>query len=445
MSRFPLTLMEEYFLAEDKPAYPCWIFVRARLRGILDRTLIEQAWRETVQRHPTLHSTVRPGANGTACWEPAPDAAPVLNWYQAADVASAAPWTPMDLRNEPAVRLVVAEHATGCELSLEGHHAVFDGAAMFGVLHEILLRYARARGVAVEIPSLRPELFPGRNRFGLGWWDRLKIAPVQLAGLWFAWQMRHRPVAPLAPHRLQDFDAPPNPGFPCVLHQHVTAADLLRLRATARKHGASLNDLLLRDLQAAIGVWRIREGIGRDDDWIFLAVPVNLRRSVDRHLAAANVIGVVAIDRRARSLGDRKRLLRRAHEDMDLVKRHKLGYTFLIMLALWRRRRGGIPRYSNGPGPRATVVMTNVGQPFSRSPLLDRERRIAVPGAVLEDFMMAAPCRPGTCASVAVAIYGGRLIVDLHYDPRALTDQQAETFFAAYFEQLYTSMSEGEA
>ncbi len=435
--------MEQYLCAEDKPAYPCWIFARARMRGTLDRSVLQEAWRATVRRHPALHATVHTDSRGQFAWQPTPDAfEPAFAWHEAPNVASTGPWLPLDLHQVPAVRLIVAVDDNGGEISLEGHHAIFDGVAAFAVLHELFVHYARRLGATVAVPELRPALFAGRNRFGLGWWGRLKLAPVQMLGLWFAWQMQQRPVAQLTRHELKDPAGEPPSGFPNVMHQHLAAADLKRLRAVARKHRASLNDLLLRDLQAAIGVWRMREGIGDDRDWVFLAIPVNLRRSSDRFLSATNVIGIVAIDRRARSLSDRTRLLRRATEDMDLVKRHKLGYTFLVLLGLFRRLRGGIAGYSEKPVCRATTVLTNLGQPFSRSPLLDATRRVAVPGAVMEDFTMVAPCRPGTCATLAVALYGGRLIIDLHYDPRAIHDRQAETFLATFFEQLYMSMAE---
>jgi NRPS condensation-like uncharacterized protein len=447
MSRLPLTLMEQYLFAEDKPAYPCWIFIRTRLRGTIDRTALEQAWCDTVARHPLLRAVVRDGTGRRPpFWEVLDDPPPPrIEWHRAPDVSAAGPWTWMDLRRTPAVRLIVAEHGGGCEIGIDGHHAIFDGIGAFGVLHDLFVHYARHRGADVPVPEIRPAMFAGRNQFGLNWWSKLKLTPVQLLGLWFAWQMQQRPVAPLTPLELQDFAAPPQPGFPSFMHQHLPAADLARLRAVAKHHRASLNDLLLRDLQAAIGVWRLREGIGEADDWIFLAIPVNLRRTVDRFLSATNAIGIVAIDRRAKSLTNRPRLLRRATEDMNLVKRHKLGYTFLVLLGLWRRLRGGIPRYSARRACRATTVLTNLGQPFSRSPLLDASRRLAVPGAVVEDIMMVAPCRPGTCATIAVAIYGGRLVVDLHYDPRALPDRQAETFLATFIEQLYTSIAEAES
>lgn len=437
--------MERYLLAEDKPAYPCWIILRFRFRGVLQRGPLQEAWRRTVRRHPTLHAVVRGEPASPRAWETLGDEHDPEFFWHADDegTGAAAPsWSRIDPTVAPAVRLVVVATSGRCEVSLEGHHAVFDGAAAFAVVHELWLHYAQQLGTTVSLPELRAELFPQRGRFGLSAWDRVRLAPVQLLGLWFAWQMQRRTVVALAPHRLAPWNDPPSAGFPTVLHQHLPATELAHLRTAAKQHGASLNDLLIRDLQTAIGVWRMREGIGSEEDWVVVGVPVSLRRPADRLLPAANVIGIVAIDRRARSLANRPRLLRRAREDMALVKRHRLGFTFLVLLAAWRWRRGGIARYSGQPVARATAVLTNLGQPFSRSPLLDASRRIAVPGAVLEDYTMIAPCRPGTCASIAVALYGGQLHVDLHYDPRALNDRQAETFLAAFLEQLYTSAAE---
>jgi hypothetical protein len=214
----------------------------------------------------------------------------------------------------------------------------------------------------------------------------------------------------------------------------------------AKRLGAGLNELLMRDVFAALGVWRAEQGVGTPLDWIRLGLPVSLRRPSGRQMPAANVFSLIGIDRRGQSLANRGRLLRRAREDMALVKRHHLDHTFLLLLGLHRLLPGGIRRHARSEACRATLVMTNLGPMCPlRSELLDAEHRLAVPGAVIEDIEIGGLFRPGTCATLAFCFYAGRLQADLHYDARFLTAAQAEAFMRALEVQVRLSMEESPA
>ena len=449
MPRLPLTTFEQYLLHDDRRAYPCWMLGRLRWRGTFQHEPMERVWAETAQRHPLLASVVRKGFGGKLFWEPAPGGPAPIEWRSgppATDTANRAnwpveEWAPIDLTKEPGLRWIFVEDGATTDLIIQTHHAVLDGGAIFAVIHELMLHYTRELGQAVELPELRPEMLRTRGRFGDSLWERLKLLPVHLAGLALAWPILRREVAPFVPHRAAaDRDAPP-PGLPAIVGRRFSPDDFKHIRAAAKRLGAGVNDLLTRDLFAAVGAWRAAQGVGTPLDWIRLGVPVSLRTHADRHLPAANVFSLVGLDRRAKSLANRDRLLRRAREDMELVKKHRLGHTFLLLLGLHRLRPGGIFRYTRRPACRATLVLTNMGQFFSpRSPLLDVAQRLAVPGAVLEDIQIGGLFRPATCATVAVGIYAGQLHADLHYDARFLTAAQAEIFMQTFEQQVRLSM-----
>ncbi len=442
----PLTLFEQYLLHDDRRAYPCWMLGRLRFRGAFQRGPLERAWAETARRHPLLASVVRRGRFGEFYWEPAPGGPAPIGWGCGPLAGSGWPadWAPMDLEKQPGLRWIFVEDGTTTDMFIQTHHAVLDGGAIFSVIHELLLHYARELGTKVELPELRPELLGTRGRLASSRWERLAFLPAHLAGLALAWPILRREVAPLVPHRTAADGDPPPPGLPAVVGRRFSPGDFKKIRAAAKRLAVSVNDLLTRDLFAAVGVWRKAHGVGSPLDWIRLGVPVSLRSHADRHLPAANGFSLVGLDRRAKSLADRDRLLRRAREDMQLVKKHRLGHTFLLLLGLHRfhgLRPGGILRYARRPACRATLVLTNLGQFFSpRSPLLDAAQRLAVPGAVLEDISIGGLFRPATCVTLAIGIYTGQLLADLHYDARFLTAAQAENFMETFESQVRLSM-----
>ncbi len=443
MPRLPLTLFEQYLLHDDRRAYPCWMLGKLCFQGVFQREPLERAWAATARRHPLLAAVVRRGSFGRLYWEPAAGGPAPIEWRSGLAPGGSWPveWVALDLEKQPGLRWIIVADGATTDLFIQTHHAVLDGGAIFAVIHEMMLHYARELGQAVELPELRPELLRTRGRLAGSLWERLKFLPTHVAGLALAWPILRREVAPLVPHcSATDADAPPF-GLPAVVSRRFSPVDFKTIRAAAKCHGVSVNDLLTRDLFAAVGTWRVAHGIGTPLDWIRLGVPVSLRTHADRHLPASNAFSLVGLDRRAKSLANRDRLLRRAREDMELVRKHRLGHTFLLLLGLHRLRPSGIFRYTRRLACRATLVLTNMGQFFSpRSPLLDGTQRLAVPGAVLEDIQIGGLFRPATCATLAVGIYAGRLHADLHYDARFLTAVQAENYMHTFEQQVRLSM-----
>jgi hypothetical protein len=218
-----------------------------------------------------------------------------------------------------------------------------------------------------------------------------------------------------------------------------TSQETAAIRDAAKRGKVSVAELCMRDLQAAIGAWRLAQGIDAPDDWIRLGTAVSLRQRTRGSWPAANLFGISIIDRQARSLANRERLLRRAHEDMALVEKWRFGYAFWMLLRLRRWWPGGIRAYALRPVVRMTFVMSFVGKVFSRMPLRQEGGRPAVPGAVLEDLRAVAPTRPGTCACMDIAIFLGNLAAYLHYDPRVLRREQATALVDEFARQLARS------
>jgi len=441
----PLTRFETYLFHEDRPAYPCWFLTRLRFQGRFDRVVLEEAWERVLARHPLLTAVVRRRWTGGLYWKWGLALPPRIRWSAAPAPGGWAPWTPSSLEAEPGVQLIVVEADGVTELCLYTHHALYDGAGLFAVLDDLLVHYARGRGEAGEPAALRPDLFPDRNRFGLSFRDKLRLVPSMALGLAASLQLGWRSPRPLGTGPAVGDDERAFEPMPAVVSRRLEPEAFAQLRGASKRLGAGLHDLLIRDAHAAAGTWLKEEAGAGDLEWVYLLVPVNLRRPADLELPAANLVGLIILGRQLKSTLRRGRLLQRTKEDLAWVKRHHLGYTFLVRLALSGLLPGGIRRFTRRRGCRATLLLTNLGQHFAASRLCGPDGRLRVPGAVLEDVSVAAPVRPGTAAGLLVGVYGGRIWIDLAYDPRVLSAAQADRLADAFVAQLRQTAAAGAA
>ena len=391
-----------------------------------------------VRRHPLMSARVRRNWRGQLIWEQAEGFKPAIEWRQGRQDSGWPLLAPIDLEKAPGFRLFAVEDPGWTDLVLQVHHSLHDGAGTFAVVDDLLAIYARDLGATVNLAELHPERLPTRNKFGLSLRDKLRLLPFQLVGLALSLQLHRRKVAPLlpAPDRAAPDDGPLPPNLPAVASRSFSPEEFRDLREAAKYLGTGMHDLFIRDTQAALGAWLKVHGKGGPLDWVRLLIPCNLRRPVDFQLPAANLVSLVIIDRRAKSLANRERLLRRVREDMNWVKRKRLGYVFLVLLGLRRLWPGGIRRYARRPVCRATFFLTNVGDIFHNSPLRNPEGKLAVPGAILEDVCLVGPYRPGTCACLAIGLYAQRLSANLQYDPGVMTQAQAEDLVQAFADQV---------
>lgn len=436
MTKLPLTLFERYLLHEDREAYPCWILIRYRFQGVLQKAALQTAWERTVKRHPLLSAVVRRDWLGRLVWEQALGYEPRVEWREDSQVSGWPYMSPIDLMRAPGSHLLAIERGGFTDLFTQDHHALHDGAGCFAIVSDLLAFYVRELGADAIVSEIHPEQFRFRNRFGLTLRDRLRLLPMQVAGLAISLQLHFRKVAPLLPGPALPDQGHLPPILPALASRRLGSTEFECYRKAAKRLGSGLQDLLIRDVQAALGEWLSVHGKAGPMDWVRLTVPINLRRPADITLPAANLVGLVIIDRRRKSLANRERLLRRAREDMGFVRRFRLGYVFLVMLALCRLIPGGIRRYARRSGCRTTFLFTNLGQVMSNSSLYGRNGKVTVPGAILEDISLAAPVSPGTCAGLSVIVYANGLAADLSYDSRVLSEAQANDLVQAFVDQI---------
>ena len=393
------------------------------------------AWQCALGRHPLLKAVVEQPARGRPRWV-RHDVRPAVRWP--GDVA---PISPLDLHGAAGVRAWVLEGPRTTDLWTQFHHTCCDGLGALAFLEDLLVAYALAIGAAAEaaeLRPLRPDLLPRRNLFGLSAGKWLRMLHCQAVGLLGVWQfLCHTPV-PFARKPPSRFHSRCRTATrPC---GRVSCPTMIpALAESARRQGATLNDVLLRDLLLALCDWRARHSSGTDRDWLRLAVPMNLRTAADAELPAANVVSMVFIDRRPGDAADPASLLRGIHAEMDQIKRLKLGLTFVLSLGVARLMPGGMAAQVAPSRRAATALLTNCGAVLTTAALERCQQRIVLGDATLEAVDALAPLRPHTCAAFTALSYAGRLRVMLHYDPRPLSPDQAGDLFDAFFRRLRAS------
>lgn len=437
MRSLPLTVFEEYLFHENRSDYPCNIFVRARFSGNLQRNRFTEAVEKVAHLHPHLTATIERGLFGRLHWKFNGSAKIPIHWLQD-DIDSYKPdFGSFNPENEISFQLFVAHEPNRWDLYVNQSHSLCDGAGYFRFLHDLLIAYNQLCGSEdIQLPEtdLARLRRRGSQKFRLG--SFLSIIPLKMAGFFIALSLFRRQVSPLLPSRESAESLPYPKSSPHFVSKYLDKESYFRFRKSARKEGISINDLFLAAFHAAIGSWRTSLGEGSPTDWIRLSVPVNLRLKADKSLPACNAISIVSIDRQAKGLSNRPRLLRRAKEDMQYVKKGRLGTIYLAVLWIRRFLPGGIRSFSHRDVCRTSATLTNIGPQFLHSPLRNSVGKLVSGGSVLERINSAAPYRPHAQATLLVAIYAGELETTLNYDPRAIGPGEAAKLIDCFISEL---------
>jgi len=444
---FPLTAIEEFLFWEDRPAYPWSCFLRFRFSGQLDRDAFESAVTVALDRHPLLRSKIKKRRFGRLWWEVVDQAQPSIRWRTGSAEDGFPTATHLSLFDEIGIRFDVVADASRSDLVIQWHHACCDGAGIFLFVHDLLIAYALAQGKhpgRLEFPVLDPNRLRQRGKYGLTVSKFLRMLPKQLTGLGGVRQYLTRSAAPIVPHEIRPDDEPPPEGYPAVRSWTFNAEETARLRKAAKGRQVTMNDLMARDLFLALATFRSGQNLA-DDRWLRMMVPMNLRSTDDRRLSAANVVSLVFLDRRDADYGDEERLLQSIHEQMDLIKRLHLGLTFVFSSYVCRYLPGGLKRRVRQGKSDISCIFTNLGRVLAHSPLLKNSGRLVSGNATLERIEAAAPIRPNLCASFAVYTYARELTVNLHYDPRVISSEQATCLLDAFVQRTRTSIQANHA
>jgi hypothetical protein len=439
----PLTVFEELLFWEDRSAYPCSCFARFQFSGQMDREAFESAVRTIVPRHPMLTSRVETRGR-RLFWKPQDEARPEITWLTGPTRQSLPAAGYQDLRKEIGLRLFVVENGNSCDVTAQFHHACCDGVGIQSFGNDLIIAYALAKGARskrLQLPQLDPDRLAWRGTFGLTFRKLVKMLPEQVLGLRGAGYFFSRSPAPLLPHRALPDDHPHAAGFPATRTQTFTFEDTAALDSVARRLNVTVNDLLVRDLYLALGEWRDRHGAGDHDEWLRIMVPINLRSAQDRLLPAANAVGSIFLDRRGRDFIDPGQFLAGIARELQLIRDHRLGLIFIYALHLLGLIPGGLKTIARRDRCVVSSIFSNLGRPLARCPLPREDGRLVAGDLVLERMDGTAPLRPYNCVTFTAMEYARRLSVMLYYDPRVVSDTQADDLAATLTRRLRATAS----
>lgn len=438
----PIVAFEDYMLADDRPDYPMHFGLRLRFVGRLDRAAVETALRRAAERHPLLTARIEGRGSRGRFWNHPPTPVEIPFREATAPVDDRLPYVPLDLSTDGGLVVHRVRRTDGDELYWQFHHACCDGLGGAQVVADWLAAYATAVGDRVPsdvLPALDPDRLRGRGRFGLTLGRLLRKSGRLAIGLSGVATFFGRRAVPLLPITDSDGVAPAPYAGPCAVTHAVSIADVAALRTAGERHGVTVNDLLLSALISALAAFRRRHGPVGADDWLRLAMPVNLRRLEDESLPAANVVGMVLFDRRESQSVDRRGLLHDVHTWTRSILDRELTLWFIFSLCLGRRLPGGLHALRDRTQSIVTCVASNLGQPLKSTALrCDEAGRIVVGDARLDSFELVVPIRTGTGVAFGFVFYAGRLHITLNYDPRMLTAAQGADLLAEYARSITT-------
>ena len=445
MFPLPLTNFEEYMLCDDRPAYPMTGVYRLRFAGFLDRPAFESALATAVQRHPFLRTTVRCIRGRRSVWvEQHPDWYPDVQWQANVNSSGFPCMTPLDLTQEPGSRWWVLERDDGHDVIIQVHHCCTDGAGINLVVEDLLVSYALHWGVKggdVSLRQLDPQRLLRRGAPKLTLGRFLKMAPKQALGLIGVRDFfKYTPVSLTGrDHEVNRATATPET-FPGIRTYEFDLDETREISAAAKRLQVTMNTLLIRDLFVTLGVWRKRQAIGTEQDRLRLFIPVNLRGSADKHMPMSNAISMVFLDRRVRGSAYPDLLLKGIHEQMWMIKRFQLQYTYILSIGVARLLPGAISRMARVDKCYATSYFSNLGVVLEQTPLPRRKGRIVSGNVVLESVDVASILRPHTNVGFVAYIYGGRLRIAMHYDSRVIPAEQSGELLNIFTQQIRQSI-----
>ena len=441
-----LTAIEELFLWQNRPEFPCNCFVRHQFSGMLLRPEFELAINKTLDRHPLLRSIiVRRGRN--LFWSPMEAPKPNILWNEGPTGIDYPAANYLDIWSEIGLRLYVVEDTSNnkCDLIMQFHHSCCDGIGMLEFTSDFLVVYAGLTGDQFQQPSLSDRDIDGlRNRGNI--FQRTsnisRLAFSQLKDIVGVVRFFLRTPKPVVPHRGVLNNAPLPANYPATCSFEFNRQELAGLRMVAKRNNVMLNDILVSQIYGAVAELRAASSEADDGDWIRMMIPTNLRVMRDKHLPAANVVSCTFLDFRISDIKGSDTFLSSVHRELKWIKDLQLGYTFIFGLKLYGILPGGMKSAVTKDECSTSCLFSNLGRVLQRTPLKRNGGRLISGNVILEKVEGLAPLQPYNAIAFVAVQYAGRMIINAHYDPRVLTKIAVEDMIVCIKKRIVESSSE---
>jgi hypothetical protein len=447
-----ITGFERYMWGESRPAHPMTHSVTLRCSGPLNHAAFRAALASAVERHPLLRARIEGRRTGPARWVRAPAGPPACDIAGAHEPLRCPESEDIDLERENGLRTWVRDGNGGALIRLQFHHACCDGVGATGFIEDLLVGYDHLVGGRPGDPPfqpLHPGLLPRRADFGMSRLGRVLRLPLDFWSVVIGYLLFivPRPTPAAAPHEptleAAELALVPEP----IVHTFSTA-DTGRLLAAARVARATVNDVLLRDFFLGLAAWNWQHEPALHRQLVRVMVAFDLRTAADALLPAANVVGMVNLDRMLRRRRPRGRaaLLRSVRLEMLYQKALRFGIaanritaTIGAVLRVWP---GLFDTLYGVHRCMTTAVVSNWGRLFVRSPLARGDGRLVAGGLVVESVEAVSPQRINSGLGFAISTYAGRLSLVLNYDRRRFARADAAALVQTIVREIERSLDD---
>jgi hypothetical protein len=442
----PLEAFEQYMLADDNTHQPMILVRQLLLSGYLQQSAFESAIEKAMERHPLLRALVRNLGRQQPCWVTAGILEPRVDWAEIGRPLQTRMGEYLDLTAEVGLRVWIRQGVRSVIVTLQFHHACIDGTGAIQFITDLLAFYGGltcgAEDPVPELSQLQQELLRQRGRIPapvagksdsrVGW--RQKVTKL--------FRFVTRRPSPLRPPHGSGDSLNTCPPFPGIVSHTFTDEETLSLKRVAKQRGASLNDLLLRDLFLVIEAWNSEQGGEGAGRWLRIMMPVNLRTKEFSGLPAANLLSYGFLTRDCRECDEPDLLLAGISRETREIKFGGSAMMFLKNINRMRKLGGGLKRISDPRKCYATVVLSNVGDITTRlaGSLPSQNGRLVAGDVVLEAVRGCPPLRQNTRAVFHVMTYCGEMTVAARGWPELFGLEETRDLLHRFIHQLHQSL-----
>jgi len=364
-------------------------------------------------------------------WEDDPDFDPALHFHHVAlpaphDTAALQDFiadrisTPLDHSRPLWEVYLIDDFGTGCAILVRIHHSVADGIALARVMLTLTDGGEPDAGIAESAAT------NGSRLHGLASAARFASALVHEGVETLLHPEHARALASSAAGDAQTLAKLLLPGSDpqtaikgeqSLAHRVAWSAPvpLWRVKRAGRAHGATVNDVLVSAVTAAVG--RHLGECGDDFDEVHALVPFNLRpldRPLPRELG--NRFGLVLLGLPV-GIEDPVARLAEVKRRMDAIKdSHEGVFAYGILSVMGRTPVQLEERLIDFFTAKGSMVLTNVPGP---------RKQLSLAGTPLGGVLVWAPCSGSVGMSVSVFSYAGKVTVGFLTDAGLVPDPQA--------------------
>jgi hypothetical protein len=430
---FPLTLtpLEKFLFHCETPESPMVIRMLVRLSGTAQVDLLRDTLSRSISRHPLLTCRIA-RQNGQLVWiQGTADQIDVCRVAGSIFEPECGPIsTTIDLQKSAGLQARLMVMDDGIKCIIDAHHAVTDGNGLRqAIINDWLhLYHSEVYGTPNRLSKLNPTQLQDRHKFPAP----ANVNPVSLRdaitnflttvrGRTCRWPLAKRPTA--------------SKSTSFIVEHILTGEQYEQLHERLSAWKVNLNDLVIA---CCMSVFSRLSPQGCPNHRITVLNPVDLRRSSDRVLPAANRFGLAFLRRIRSDCHDPAKLLRGIHGEMKYVLSNNVGVEFIKGLSTATRIPFGLD-FFHWLGWFVPSLQWTCLCDMTRSVrrlISVKDGVLSAGGLVLETITGFAPCAKNVPLSVATCEAGRTLTLTVCSSSRFLNLEETQTFATTLVSEL---------